>query len=88
MSIIPPFTTAIIFDIGNVIIDIDYEAVATAFRQIAVVDFSPIVSYKKQADFFDQFEKGEITAAAFRTAECQCANEQPDGLLDSSKSIS
>ena len=68
MSILRPSTTAIIFDIGNVIIDIDYEAVATAFRQIAVVDFSPIVSYKHQAYFFDQFEKGEITVAAFRTA--------------------
>lgn len=56
----------LVFDIGDVIIDIDYKATIFAFQQIAVVDFSEVVSYAKQHPIFDQFEKGQITASGFR----------------------
>ncbi|MBL7778150.1 MAG: HAD family phosphatase [Chitinophagales bacterium] len=56
----------LVFDIGDVIIDIDYTSTVRAFQQLATVDFNEIVSYAKQHPIFDQFEKGQITAADFR----------------------
>ena len=56
----------LIFDIGDVIIDIDYQVTIAAFQKLAKVDFSEIVSYSRQQHIFDAFEKGEINAAQFR----------------------
>lgn len=56
----------LIFDIGDVIVDIDYIVTIGEFQKLAVVDFSEIVSYNKQSNIFDQFEKGKITAQEFR----------------------
>lgn len=56
----------LIFDIGDVIIDIDYQTTVAAFQKLAKVDFSAIVSYSTQHPLFDQFERGEITAQEFR----------------------
>lgn len=56
----------LIFDIGDVIIDIDYNATVAEFQKLAVVDFSTIVSYSKQNPIFDLFETGKITARQFR----------------------
>jgi FMN phosphatase YigB (HAD superfamily) len=60
--------SAIIFDIGNVLIDIDYEVMVGEFKKIAVVDFKEIVTYSHQDQVFDQYEKGKITTAEFRKA--------------------
>lgn len=57
----------IIFDIGDVIVDIDYNITIAAFQQLAHVDFAQIVSYSKQEKIFDRFEKGQITADEFRS---------------------
>lgn len=56
----------LVFDIGDVIIGIDYTSTVRAFQQLATVDFNEIVSYAKQHPIFDQFEKGQITTADFR----------------------
>jgi len=58
---------AIVFDIGNVLIDIDYEFMVGEFGKIAKGDFSEIVTYSRQAKFFDQYERGEITSTEFRS---------------------
>jgi len=64
----PPFSDIknIVFDIGNVLVDIDFKTVADEFKKIAITDFSSIVSYNKQESFFDLFEKGKISAKEFR----------------------
>jgi putative hydrolase of the HAD superfamily len=56
----------IIFDIGNVLIDIDYEVMVAEFGKIAAVDFRQIVTYSHQQRFFDQYEKGQISTEEFR----------------------
>ncbi|HRG87492.1 MAG TPA: HAD family phosphatase [Chitinophagales bacterium] len=56
----------LIFDIGDVLIDIDYKATIAEFQKLAVVDFGTIVSYNAQNPVFDLFETGKITAAQFR----------------------
>lgn len=60
----PPFKN-LIFDIGNVIVDIDYAVPVREFQKIAITDFSTIVSYSKQHHIFDLFEKGQISVSDF-----------------------
>jgi putative hydrolase of the HAD superfamily len=55
----------IIFDIGNVLVDIDYNVTIAEFQKLAKVDFAEIVSYSKQERIFDRFEKGEISVNEF-----------------------
>ena len=50
----------IIFDLGAVIIDINYNFTAEAFKKIGVANFDEIYSKKKQDHFFDDFETGTI----------------------------
>jgi putative hydrolase of the HAD superfamily len=55
----------IVFDIGNVLIDIDYQKTVSEFQKLANRDFSKIVSYTSQEEFFNQYERGEISTADF-----------------------
>jgi FMN phosphatase YigB (HAD superfamily) len=55
----------IIFDIGNVLVDIDYQVTVGEFQKLAKVDFAEIVSYSKQEKIFDRFERGEISVEEF-----------------------
>ncbi|CAK9253511.1 unnamed protein product [Sphagnum jensenii] len=59
---------AIIFDIGNVLIDIDYEVMISRFTEMANIDFHQIVTFAHQHPVFDQYEKGQISSAEFRAA--------------------
>jgi putative hydrolase of the HAD superfamily len=55
----------LIFDIGNVIVDIDYAVPIREFQKLAITDFASIVSYSKQHHIFDSFEKGQLSVDAF-----------------------
>lgn len=57
----------LIFDIGDVIIDIDYSRPGKAFQPLAKVDFSDAFSFAHQDKIFDKYERGDITSAEFRT---------------------
>lgn len=61
-----PAVKNIIFDLGGVILDIDYHRPVTAFEKLGANDFDEIFSQKKQASFLNKFERGEITPAEFR----------------------
>jgi epoxide hydrolase-like predicted phosphatase len=65
MSILKNIDT-VIFDIGNVIIDIDYEVMIASFKKIAHTDIHTLISYHQQNQFFDLFEKGKISVPEFR----------------------
>ena len=56
----------IIFDLGAVIMDIDYNLTEIAFMALGVREFNYIYSKKKQQRFFDRFETGEMSAGEFR----------------------
>jgi len=58
----------IIFDLGGVIIDIDYNLAATAFKKLGIVDFDNFYSKAKQSSLFDDFEKGLISNSDFRAS--------------------
>lgn len=57
----------IIFDLGGVILDIDYQKTITAFEGLGFYDFNTHYTQAKQAGIFDDFEEGRISAQAFIT---------------------
>ena len=61
-----PDVKNIIFDLGGVILDIDYNRPIEAFKKLGAGDFRTLYSQQSQASFFNKFEKGEITPAQFR----------------------
>lgn len=58
-------TKNIIFDLGGVILDIDYNLTEKAFKDLGCKNFGEIYSKAKQTTLFDDFEEGKIDEAAF-----------------------
>ena len=56
----------IIFDLGGVILDIDYDRTKDAFEKLGFKDFETIYTKAKQELIFDLFETGMIRAKDFR----------------------
>ncbi|MBV8802564.1 MAG: HAD family phosphatase, partial [Gammaproteobacteria bacterium] len=56
----------IIFDLGGVIIDIDYKKTSEEFRKLGAFHFDDVYAQSKQHDLFDNYETGKITSDAFR----------------------
>ncbi len=56
----------ILLDLGGVLIDVDYDRTARAFRALGFEDFDTLYSKAKQTDLFDRFETGELSASGFR----------------------
>ena len=55
----------IIFDLGGVLIDIDYQATENAFVELGLKDFGEKYSQLNQSDLFDKLEIGEISTQHF-----------------------
>ena len=56
---------AILFDLGGVLIDIDYHATEKAFEKLGVADFKERYTQFAQNALFDRFECGEISEQHF-----------------------
>jgi putative hydrolase of the HAD superfamily len=56
----------IIFDLGGVIINIDFNLTINAFKKLGIRNFEKAYSKLKQSDLFDQFEVGKISPNEFR----------------------
>lgn len=56
----------IIFDLGGVLLNIDYQASIDAFKALGITNFEEIFTQASQAHVFDRLEKGEISPAMFR----------------------
>jgi len=55
----------IIFDLGGVILNIDYQKTSAAFKQMGIANFDALYSQREQIDLFDALETGKIEAATF-----------------------
>jgi FMN phosphatase YigB (HAD superfamily) len=55
----------IIFDLGGVILDIDYKRTISAFEKLGMKNAGELYSKAKQNPIFDQLEKGLITEEQF-----------------------
>ena len=56
---------SIIFDLGGVILNLDYSKTEDEFKKIGVLHFKELYSQKKQTLLFDDFEKGKIKPEEF-----------------------
>mgnify|MGYP000022179910 FL=1 len=56
---------AIIFDLGGVLIDIDYTKTRQAFENLGISNFNELYSQASQQDLFDRFETGQISGQHF-----------------------
>lgn len=60
-----PYDT-ILLDLGGVLIDVDYQATARAFRALGHPHFEHLYSKAQQDHLFDGFETGALSAVQFR----------------------
>jgi len=56
----------IIFDLGGVILNIDYHLTIDGFKKLGFENFDEIYSQANQTGVFDKIDKGTITPAEFR----------------------
>ena len=56
---------AIIFDLGGVIINLDYSKTTTAFEKLGLTNFNEMYSQAAQTGLFDDFEKGKSSIPYF-----------------------
>jgi len=56
----------VLFDLGGVLLDIDYGLTQAAFKEIGVPDVHTLYSQAAQSDLFDEMERGRISPAQFR----------------------
>jgi len=66
----------IIFDLGGVILNIDYKLTEKAFIEAGITNFPELYSQLRQTDLFDKFEVGGMSAAEF-VSELQNAASVP-----------
>ncbi len=55
----------IIFDLGGVILNIDYNLTAQAFKDLGLTNFDEMYSQAAQTGLFDKFERGLCSSAYF-----------------------
>ena len=58
----------IVFDLGNVVINIDPDITLRKLEKMGVTNFSEMYSMLKQSDVFDRLDTGKITLLEFRDA--------------------
>ena len=63
----------IVFDLGNVIINIDPDLTLRRFRKMGVGTFGEMYTIMRQTDVFDRLDTGKITLPEFRQAICDFA---------------
>jgi len=73
----------IIFDLGNVIININPDLTLRRFKELGVVNFDEMYTIMRQTDVFDRLDTGKITMPEFRQAirdftQVRLANEWID----------
>ena len=78
-----PNTKNIIFDLGGVILNIDYRLTSQAFQNLGLSDFDEKYSQAKQSHLFDRLETGAVSPEQFRTELKAYFNQQvSDADLD------
>jgi len=62
---IPSGIKNIIFDLGGVILEINYKLTSQAFKNLGCENFDELYSQQKQSGLFDEFETGKLSPQAF-----------------------
>jgi HAD superfamily hydrolase (TIGR01549 family) len=56
----------IIFDLGGVVVNVDYHKTINEFKKLGAQNFEKIYTQLQQSELFDRFETGRITPSVFR----------------------
>ncbi|MEX1003726.1 MAG: HAD family phosphatase [Crocinitomicaceae bacterium] len=56
---------AIIFDLGGVVLNLDYQLTINAFKSLGKENFEALYAQAQQNKIFDAFETGQLSAAEF-----------------------
>ena len=56
---------AVVFDLGGVLIDIDYQKTIDAFIALGVENASDLYNQFDQSTLFEQYEKGQVSSETF-----------------------
>ncbi len=67
----------LLFDLGGVLLNIDYGATAAAFRALGIPDFDARYSQLRQTPLFDDLETGRLSAPDFLAAMRRAAGGAP-----------
>jgi FMN phosphatase YigB (HAD superfamily) len=74
---------AIIFDLGGVLLNLNYSLTSEAFKKLGLADFDTIYSQAQQEGIFDDFETGKSDPAQFRQKlRAWIGNEVSDNQID------
>lgn len=78
----------IIFDLGGVLLNVDYDAPVRAFTRLGVQGFDQLYAQAHQSDLFDQLETGKISPDGFRDkireyCHCKLTNQEIDEAWNS-----
>lgn len=65
----------IIFDLGGVLLNIDYNKTTTAFKNLGYTDFEKMYSMVKANNIFDDLETGHLSESAFYDYMLESAGE-------------
>lgn len=79
----------IIFDLGNVILDLDFERANVAFKELLGADFDRLSSSEETRDIFLKFEVGYFSEESFINALQRLSAKVPDGraMIDAWNSL-
>ena len=79
----------IIFDLGNVLLDLDFDRVNASFQNLLGVDFSHLVGSETTKNIFLQFEVGNYSEESFINALQRLTSKVPDGrkMIDAWNSL-
>jgi len=69
----------IIFDIGNVLLDLDFDRINSEFQKLLGADFSRLVTSDTTKEIFLQFEKGYYSEESFINALQRQSPKVPQG---------
>jgi haloacid dehalogenase superfamily, subfamily IA, variant 3 with third motif having DD or ED len=73
----------IIFDLGGVIINVDYFKTEKAFRNMGIADFDKIFSKVQQSKIVDKLEVGTISPTEFReNLKMLCGQQLSENAID------